>query len=1377
MAFFKHSATGEVLIPEVWLCKRNKDRVALLRCTQPTVVLNLNDFNTIEFDMYRFIDGELNPNYDLVQTKMLVYLGEVYGYFSIQVDMINDDGYEHKHVTGNSWECELSSRYLIDFQVNTFEEGDPVDSHGDFIVTTFWNTDDGKCLLKRVFQDTGWDVRMANTTSASYQALCATERTYDISRQDKLSFLKDLEEELEVLFVFDKTERIATCYLLDEYGIDTGIYSSFLNLNKSIEITCDESKIVTRLTVLGGDNIYVDDVIPSASNAITNIDYFLTTQYMSQNAIDAYNYWKQKYNELSVQYSDKLLAVNEAFDKIMTYQNSAPMSQVSEDDGTITELNEMTRDELLAAFTWVDYPSTVPPEEQYNYGQVYLQSIYDAYNTAKELRVDEEGKRTEDYDGTSLTAGLSYYSNTKTYNQGDKVLYPYASQSYLNYPDKIPAAYEYINSTSGSGHDPTDTTYWNQVVPGKYDQINIILNCAQYNLNILSEKIALQQAEYKRQYNALMKIKEQADMKKQINNWVLLNQTAYLTTYNGEYIISGQSASGSTIYYIGSDFTSATNALTEAIYDEIMAFIWEDEYSNENYIPEDPNDYKECIEVAQELLEQAEKTLNKNCYPRVTWECDLYNPALRDEFLFAKDRLDVGNYMYLEMHEGYTEKIRIIGIEIPFNDLPNVKLIFADRVESDNVFESIGEAIGSSSSVSASLEEYVGQMEAIKKTTEELNTLVKDGLNASLVNVFNNENQEVKIDNFGVWGRKKIESGDYDDRQIRIQNNQIVFTDDNWKTARAALGEITLYDMDGNPHTSYGLIADTIAVSDLYTLRATIGGWHINPDSLTSNGYVDGEHGIKLGSEGTIETPFFYLDEKGQVTLTSNNDSGSRLNISSGRIAFYDYKNGTYVGRISTIYNKEGFSPYGGLGIIVDNDSWLHLDYEDEQGIAHASIEMNTDKNGAVKFSRPVTFNDIIESGIMVKGISGFLDTIWIKDLNSTTEINCGYIAGVQENGVAKNVTMYAYGDGLRFTSPATFTNSSVTFSGWRTSSDSGYSTNVYGNFKHLGTGTSDYWAILSNSDTLSFTVNYESGNIGVAGSANIANGLTVKGISSFSDTMWIKDLNGTTGINCGYIAGVQENGAAKNVTMYAYGDGWNFTSPVKFTGNATIAGNATIGGTLTLNSTLYANSTVYHNGLAGFSRYVYLKDGEHGDTVVGTLSASATASGSTYTPSQLSLSMSGNAPFAVSGNMSVSGSLTANNKNVLEIQAGETINVRTEMGVFPAMVLSSSTRIRMSIMLPRAIPSGRTITVDSFSGLYLRTAAGGSIYYGTTYMNNLSSVPSGITVTATRGGENIVNVTFFGTNGFVTSSGGSTLITNLSAINAIVTSMTLKFN
>ena len=114
-----------------------------------------------------------------------------------------------------------------------------------------------------------------------YTTLCGRTPTYDLSRQSVRGFLSDLQEEFDLLFRFGKEERTVTCYLLSEYGQDTGIYASFENLNQKLEIQVEEDSLVTALRVTGGEGIYTEDVIPAPSGLLICLDYYLDPRFMS----------------------------------------------------------------------------------------------------------------------------------------------------------------------------------------------------------------------------------------------------------------------------------------------------------------------------------------------------------------------------------------------------------------------------------------------------------------------------------------------------------------------------------------------------------------------------------------------------------------------------------------------------------------------------------------------------------------------------------------------------------------------------------------------------------------------------------------------------------------------------------------------------------------------------------------------------------------------------------------------------------------------------------------------------------------------------------------------------------------------------------------
>lgn len=775
MSLFHYDAQGNISIPDVYLQKRNLETIGLLFVTGLTVTENLNDFRTVSFEVPRLYQGKENPCYDALETLQLVYLPP-HGHFSISVET-SSDGQEVKKVSGTSWETELDSRYLDDFQVNTFEEGDETDAEGNYVRShLFDESDQEHSILHRALSGTGWSLQMGGS-SEEYAKLCGRYPTYDLSRQSVRSFLTSLQEEYELLFLYGKEARTITCYLLSDYGRDTGIYASFENLNQQIQIETDEDAIVTALRVSGGEGIYTEDVVPAPSGQLICLDYFLDPQYMSQETIDAWNAYTTYYNNVSETYSEKLLVWDEKNTLLQEYLHSTPQSQTKEEDGTLAELNQLSASELTAAFSWKTYPSSTPAENRFNYGQAYLKAVYDAYEEAKSVRVQE-------------------------------------------------------------GHTKD----------APYEQILRILDAS---------RAALDQR--KSQIDAL-----NADIQTVNQQKAALRQSCDIRTRLREYF-SSEGLSG-----------EALSSQVLASWNELQAFIREEEYSNDNYFATDLDSYADRMEITKELLAQAQKELNKNCRPHVTWNCTVFNPALRKDFDFSRETLELGNFMTLEMHEGYAEKIRIIGAEIPYDKPEELRLTFADRVESDSAVDDIGRQIGSATSAAASFQSIAAQKDNYDSAYQFIQEMIQHGLNAALAGIYNDDNQEITIDRYGLWGRARKTAGDFEPEQILIQKNKILFTDDYWKTIRSALGKIEIKNTDGSISQKYGLIADTVLVDDLYALGATIGQWVIDAGALRSPHFRKSEdntrvlEGTYLGADGSILTPNLQLIPGSGLTIDVN---------------------------------------------------------------------------------------------------------------------------------------------------------------------------------------------------------------------------------------------------------------------------------------------------------------------------------------------------------------------------------------------------------------------------------------------------------------------------------------------------------------------------
>lgn len=121
---------------KLYLCRPNKEILCTLNGVDIQSVsyqTSLKDYDTITFDMNRYInvyDWDLGKNrlvesngYEDINLYLLVYLEDI-GYFQIQEPQIQFDGdREYKSVNGYSCEKEFEDKDLVNFAVNTGEEG------------------------------------------------------------------------------------------------------------------------------------------------------------------------------------------------------------------------------------------------------------------------------------------------------------------------------------------------------------------------------------------------------------------------------------------------------------------------------------------------------------------------------------------------------------------------------------------------------------------------------------------------------------------------------------------------------------------------------------------------------------------------------------------------------------------------------------------------------------------------------------------------------------------------------------------------------------------------------------------------------------------------------------------------------------------------------------------------------------------------------------------------------------------------------------------------------------------------------------------------------------------------------------------------------
>ena len=240
---------------------------------------------------------------------------------------------------------------------------------------------------------------------------------------------------------------------------------------------------------------------------------------------------------------------------------------------------------------------------------------------------------------------------------------------------------------------------------------------------------------------------------------------------------------------------------------ELSSFIIETSYQNEHFIQTDSMNPAQIQEQAQELYDQSIKVLDRISQPRFEFTIDSLNLIFLKEFAEFSKQLELGCEVFTELSNGSVHRPVLLQIQLNYDDPSSFSMTFGNRLRLDSsefIFADLfGNAISTSNSVSLNSGKW-NNFNANYK--DRVNNFITSSLDASKNAIVSSSDQEFIIDSVGLRGRRLTASG-YDDKQLWINNSIIAFTDDNWNSARLALGEFIDNDSE---ISGYGLIADAI---------------------------------------------------------------------------------------------------------------------------------------------------------------------------------------------------------------------------------------------------------------------------------------------------------------------------------------------------------------------------------------------------------------------------------------------------------------------------------------------------------------------------------------------------------------------------------------
>lgn len=251
---------------------------------------------------------------------------------------------------------------------------------------------------------------------------------------------------------------------------------------------------------------------------------------------------------------------------------------------------------------------------------------------------------------------------------------------------------------------------------------------------------------------------------------------------------------------------SLTKHFNEAEYAELSHYIFEGSYTDEYVTVTDTMTYSEKFAQMKILYDRAEARLERISQPTQEFNIDVENFIFVKEFKHWSDQLETGCLINVELETDDVASLFLSNITINYDDHA-LNMTFGNRFNKFDPRSLFDDVLGDISK-SANTLNYIKEILYPIKSGEfdSMKEALQTSRNLTMNQALSSENEEVVIDGSGYTGKKRLESGIYDPRQVKITGRNIVFTDDAWESCKAALGELLF----GDGSSAYGINAEAI---------------------------------------------------------------------------------------------------------------------------------------------------------------------------------------------------------------------------------------------------------------------------------------------------------------------------------------------------------------------------------------------------------------------------------------------------------------------------------------------------------------------------------------------------------------------------------------
>lgn len=342
------------------------------------------------------------------------------------------------------------------------------------------------------------------------------------------------------------------------------------------------------------------------------------------------------------------------------------------------------------------------------------------------------------------------------------------------------------------------------------------------------------------------------------------------------------------------------NNFTREQWITLNKFIREDVLNDSNYVVTDAMTKEEALAMQQAFLEFGNAQLTKYSQPQFSFQVSMANIFALPEFREHIDQFDLFNYITILVRDDYYMKAKLLSFDIDFEENSlSVNFGSLNKTKNSNIFSLATNAMSTAASASTSVSFNKFHWDTAKSQSDAIAKNISDGLLKAGVSL-ETTRSTMLLDDRGVFMKNTSESTHPND-QMALTGSNILFSDDNWRTTRTALGRVEYSDMEGNKKDYYGIIAELVAAG--YITGCTIYGNDIKGSTITGSSINNGN--------GT-----FSVDENGNLTASKGNIAGWNLtptdlyddnNVNSAGIGKY---NSSYAFWAGTSFDNRNSAPF-----------------------------------------------------------------------------------------------------------------------------------------------------------------------------------------------------------------------------------------------------------------------------------------------------------------------------------------------------------------------------------------------------------------------------------------------------------------------------------